>query len=81
MEKVLIYSIQDIKTALKEAIREVEEEKAKTAIEPLYTINQVRLKTGKAHATIRKLVREGMIRSTRNGLIPKSALEEFISGR
>lgn len=81
MKNIVLLDKDDLKDALKAAIREFYKEKEnREAGDKLYTINQVAKKLGKAHRTIKKLVQAGVIRSTKNGLIPHSAVEEYING-
>lgn len=48
---------------------------------PTYSINQVAKQLGMAHATVKKLVANGMIRSTTSGRIPQDAIEDYLQGR
>jgi hypothetical protein len=68
-----------VKTAVKSAIIELNEEQKKQAEgEKLYTINQVRKRLGKAHATIKKLIRLGYLKTTKDGLIPEASINEYL---
>jgi len=44
----------------------------------LYSINEVRKRLGKAHATIKKLVDKGFIRVTKDGQISEASLNEYL---
>ncbi len=46
--------------------------------EKLYTINQVAKKLGLAHSTIKKKVTAGIIKTTVDGHIPESAINEYL---
>lgn len=82
MEKTLITDVSELdsalKNAVKTAIREMNEEAANANNDRLYTINQVRKRLGKAHATVSKLISKGFIKTTKNGLISEAALNEFL---
>lgn len=82
MEKTLITDVSELdsalKNAVKTAIREMNEEAANANNDRLYTINQVRKRLGKAHATVSKLISNGFIKTTKNGLISEAALNEFL---
>ena len=83
MEKTLITDVAVLKSELmsivKTAIREMKEEASKDEkSDKLYTINQVRKKLGKAHLTIKKLVDNGFIKTTKNGLISEASLNEYL---
>lgn len=68
-----------IRKTVKESLLEHEQEKLHKQGEPLYTINQVRKKLRKSHHSVKKYVESGLLRSTPNGLIPESAIEEFLN--
>lgn len=83
MEKTLITDVSELnlilKNVVKSAIREMNEEAAKEGqSDRLYSINQVRKRLGKAHATIKKLVDTGFIKTTKNGQISEAALNEYL---
>ena len=81
MKNIVLVDKDELKDALKSAIKEFYKEKENRETgDKLYTINYVARKLGKAHRTIKNLVQAGVIRSTKNGLIPHSALEEYING-
>ena len=75
---VIVTQEQDIKNILKAAIYEIEKEKAANTPDKLYTINQVAKRLGRAHDTIKKLVTSGTIKSTKDGLITESAINEYL---
>lgn len=75
---VIITQEKDIKEILKEAIYEIEKEKAVNTPDKLYTINQVAKRLGRAHDTINKLAKSGVIRTTKDGLITESAISEYL---
>lgn len=68
-----------IKEAVTEAVKtsfsEHDREKNK---DRLFTINQIAKRLHKSHATIKKLCAKGMIRTTKSGLIPESAIEDYL---
>lgn len=75
----VIPDLQEIKNAVKMAILEIEAEKEKKKeFEKLYSINEVRLRLGKAHSTIKKLVKAGYIKTTKDGLISEAAINEYL---
>jgi hypothetical protein len=79
MEKTLITDVSELgsalKKAVKDAIREMNEESAN---DKLYTINQVRIRLGKSHKTIKNLVTAGLIKTTASGLITESAINQYL---
>lgn len=83
MAQMVITDTDSLKSALKAAIIEISEEtaseKKKVAqIDKLYTINEVRKRLGKAHATIKKLVAKGLIKTTIDGLITEEAINNYL---
>jgi hypothetical protein len=44
----------------------------------LYTINEVRIRLGKAHATIKRAINAGYIKTTKDGLISEAALNDYL---
>ncbi len=75
----VIPDLNEIKNAVKMAILEIEAEKEKKKeFEKLYSINEVRLRLGKAHNTIKKLVKAGYIKTTKDGLISEAAINEYL---
>jgi hypothetical protein len=81
MEKFIVLQSPELKEIMIEAILEVQKREEKKQGEPLFTINQVRKRFKKSHRTIKKLVEAGILRSTPNGLIPLSAIEEYLEGK
>lgn len=80
---MVITDMAELKTALKAAMIELNEETARdkqTAAQAdrLYTINEVRKRLGKAHNTIKKLIATGYIHTTANGLISEAAINEYL---
>jgi len=58
--------------------RKAEKEKERLQRETLYTINQVAHKLGRAHATIKKLVAEGVIKATPDGMISEKSVNDYL---
>lgn len=79
MEKLILMPENEVRELMIAALAEYERLKQGKDSEPLYTINQVAKKLQKAHATIKKWVENGVLRTTENGLIPKSEIERFLS--
>jgi hypothetical protein len=44
----------------------------------LYSVNGIAKLTGKSHRTIKKLVGQGVIKSTKNGLITEDAINDYL---
>lgn len=75
---IIVTQKKDIKEIIKTAIFEIEKEKEALRPDKLYTINQVAKRLGRAHDTINKLVKNGVIRSTKDGLITESAINDYL---
>ena len=81
--QMVITDLPELKLALKAAMIELNEEtaneKAKAATaDRLYTVNEVRKRLGKAHATIKKLISKGMLKTTIDGLITEASINEYL---
>jgi hypothetical protein len=83
MAQMILAEFGEFKSTLKaimaELMKESEKEKAEAdSSDKLYTVNQVRKRLGKAHATVSKLISKGMIKTTKDGLISEAALREYL---
>jgi hypothetical protein len=79
MKNFLVVSEDDqLKKLLKEAIREINLEEKSNQPEKLYTVNAVSKMIGKAHATTKKLVKAGYLKTTADGLILESSISEYL---
>ncbi len=76
--EITMITKEELKELLRDTLQEHEERKKKSEIPRLYTINQVAKKLGKAHATIKKYVERGLLRTTKTGEIPEDAIEELL---
>ncbi|MFC2101115.1 hypothetical protein ACFLRZ_04720, partial [Bacteroidota bacterium] len=56
-----------------------DERKKKREIPKLYSINKVAKMLGKSHATIKKLVDNKIIETTRDGWIPETSINKYLS--
>lgn len=79
MQKFITYEPAELKALIREAIAEHELQKEKTLTEKLFTVNQARKLLGRAHHTVKKLCQDGVIRTTKSGMIPESALYEYLN--
>ncbi len=79
MEKIIIMSKEEFTKELFHALKKFDEEKEKKRPPKLFTINQVAKMFGKAHGTVKRMVSNGVIRATANGLIPDDAIEEYLN--
>ena len=75
---IIVTQKEDIKEILKSAINEIENEREASRPDKLYTINQVAKRLGRAHETINKLTKRGVIRTTKDGLITETAINEYL---
>lgn len=79
MAQLVVYEFADLKNALKAAMSELNEESTKLKqSDKLYTINEVRKRLGKAHATIKRAINAGYIKTTKDGLISEAALNDYL---
>jgi len=78
MSDIILTTKQELAQTIKSVLVEYDKEKAAKKPERVYTINQVSKMLGRAHATIKKAVAKGAIRSTKDGLIPETAINEYL---
>lgn len=81
--KLIVIPATELYSMLESVIEKVENKKAdrekeKVQSEKLFTINQVARRLGRAHATIKKLVTEGILKSTPDGLISEKSINEYL---
>jgi len=85
MESLIItepdHLVEVIKKSLKAALEEHETEKKTKENRKLLTINQVAKLTGKAHATISRMIRSGLLKATKDNRIPEVELQKYLAGK
>lgn len=79
MENIIITTEEELGAMLRDVLVSYDNEKEAKQPPKIYTINEVAKKLGKAHATIKKYVQLGIIQSTKNGLIPEDAINEYLN--
>ncbi len=79
MSGIIITTKEELSNTLEAVLIKFEKEKAFQSPPKLYTINQIAKMLGKAHATIKKLVESGIIKSTKDGLITEIAINEYLN--
>ena len=72
--------LREIRQAIADEFEKIKQEARHQQGEQLFYIAQVAKRLRKSHKTIKNLVLSGVIRSTKNGMIPESAVEEFLKG-
>jgi len=78
MQNIIITTEENLSAIIRNVLVSFENEKKTRLPKKLLTINQVAKRLGKAHATIKKYVQQGIIKSTKNGLIPEDAVNEYL---
>jgi len=78
MSEIILTTKEELSKTMKSVLIEFDKEKSFHSPPKLYTINQVCKMLGKAHATIKKLVVGGIIKSTKDGLITETAINEYL---
>ena len=78
MSEIVVTSKSDLREYIRSVILEIEAQKAAKETPKLYSINQVAKKLGKAHATISKMVATGLIKATKDNLIPETSINEYL---
>lgn len=77
MRMILEFPDSELSTLVTSAIEKALNKKESEDIN-LFTINEVSKKLKKAHATIKKLVQNGIIKTTRDGLITEIELNNYL---
>ena len=80
---MVIIDTEQLQSVLKAAIIEINNEIAKSngkaeRADKLYSINKVRIRLGKSHSTVKKAVKNGLIKTTADGQISESAINEYL---
>jgi hypothetical protein len=78
MEKIFIAEETQLRNLLNSVLDEREQVKSKIVGDKLYNVNQIAKRLGKAHATIKKLIAKGIIKTTIDGLISEAAINEYL---
>jgi hypothetical protein len=79
MDTIVITTEERLSSIIRNTLISFEKEKEAKMPPKIFTVNQVAKKLGKAPGTIKKYVDKGIIRSTKNGLIPEDAINEFLN--
>ncbi|HNW99283.1 MAG TPA: hypothetical protein PKK00_12810 [Bacteroidales bacterium] len=78
---IILTTPDQLKSIIKTTIVEIDFEKNKGNNISLFTINQVAKRLGKAHASIKKLVQAGIIKTTKDGLITEQAINDYLQNK
>ena len=78
MSDIVLITKKEMTEIFKSVLVEFDNEKTAKLNEKVFTINQIAKRLGRAHDTINKLVKNGMIRTTQDGLITESAINEYL---
>ncbi|PKP33272.1 MAG: hypothetical protein CVT99_02130 [Bacteroidetes bacterium HGW-Bacteroidetes-16] len=79
MSEIILTTKAELRTELLSVLVEYNNNRKENLPPRLFTINQVAKMFGKAHVTIKKLVGNGTIRSTKSGLIPEDAISDYLN--
>jgi IS30 family transposase len=73
--------IDRIEKAIQRQFEHRDQEERRRISEKCYTINAVAKRLGRNHSTIKKMVRSGLIKSTKNGLITEVAINDYLQNK
>jgi IS30 family transposase len=79
MSEIILTTKTELAETIEQVLKKFDREKAQNQPTKTFTINQTAKALGKAHATIKRLVRIGVIKTTKDGLIPEWALNEYLN--
>ncbi len=78
MEEIIVITREELKHDLRNVIINIEKERKSISLPRVLSINQVAKLLGRSHHTISKLVLKGIIKTTADGQITESALNEYL---
>lgn len=78
MSEIILTTKEELIKELKKVLLEVEEEKLARKPPKVYSVNHVAKTLGLAHATVKKLVSQGIIRTTKSGLISEIEINNYL---
>lgn len=78
MDKIFIADEAQLRSLLNEVLDEREKAKIVTLGDKLYNVNQIAKRIGKAHATVKKLINKGLIKTTIDGLISEASINDYL---
>jgi hypothetical protein len=78
MTDLIIIQKEELEGVVYKTLQRFDSEKNRVQGDRLFTINQVAKRLGKSHATIKKLVGLGIIKSNRIGLISEQTINDFL---
>lgn len=81
--KIVVIPVNELRNLLIDVQTELENRKQtqkrdKEERETLYTVNEVAKRLRRAHSTIKRLVAQGVLRSTPDGLISEKAINDYL---
>lgn len=79
--ELIVLSADDLKKEFNEMKREMIAHLDEKKELHLFTINQVAKKLGMSHSTVKKLVRSGALKATRNDRITEDAINDFLKNK
>ena len=75
---MILTTTEELRAEILKALSDFEAEKKRLEVPKVYTINHVAKLLGKSHSTIKKLVRTEVLKTTIDGLILSSSLEDYL---
>ena len=81
--KMVIIPVNELRVCLLEIISEAEtlkeqQKKEKENNETLYSVNQVARRLKRAHVTIKRLIAQGLIKTTPDGRISEKSINDYL---
>ena len=78
MDKIILTTKEELHQEIKSVFLEIEKEKKASLPPKVYSINQVAKRLGLAHATVKKLVMNEVIKTTKSGLITENEVNNYL---
>lgn len=79
--KIIVTSREELTEIIEAVITGIEKKKNEGNGEKCLYINHVAKALGLSHSTVKKLALNGLLRTTKNGMVPQSAVEEFLKSK
>jgi len=77
METVIITTEKNLENVLYNVLTKIEKERIEKRMPVTLTINQVAKRLGKAHVTVARMIKKGIITTTPDGKIIETELDKF----
>lgn len=75
---VIVTTESQLEEIVERVMRRIQQENNQGKPELIYTVNQVAKRLHLSHSTVKNRIQSGMIKTTLDGRIPESAINEYL---